>query len=74
MTIIHQEARLINVGERIRCIRKSSEMTQAELAVALDMDQSEISRIERGERKLSVHCLMQIAAVLSVPAQKLLEA
>ncbi len=64
---------MINVGERIRCIRKSAEMTQAELAEALNMEQSEISRIERGERKLSVHCLMQIASVLTVPVQKLLE-
>ena len=65
---------MINIGERIRCLRKSAEMTQTELAAALDMDQSEISRIERGERKLSVACLMQIASVLSVPVQKLLEA
>ena len=52
MTIIHLEAGLINVGECIRCLRKSAEMAQAEMAVALGMDQSEISRIERGERKL----------------------
>ncbi len=35
-------------------LRKSSELTQAELAKSIGVDQSFISKVERGERRLDI--------------------
>lgn len=73
MSLVHLLGSNIEIGNRIREVRIQAAMTQTELAGAVGLDQSEISRIERGERTLSVVCLVRIASALAVPAQSLLE-
>lgn len=58
---------------RIRDIRKSRGITQAQLGSRIGLPQSEISRIERGRRTLSVPRLCCIAAALEVHPAALLE-
>lgn len=60
------------VGRNIKTARESANLTQAQLAELTGMDQSEISRIERGSRGLSVNRLGLIAEALSVRAGDLL--
>lgn len=50
-----------NFGERLRALRKSDDMTQAELAMALGTDQSAVSRWERSAYPPSVETLRTVA-------------
>lgn len=56
----------------IRNLRKAAGLTQAELARRVACNQSEISRLERGERLMSVRMLKAIARALGVPPSALL--
>ena len=56
---------------RIRDIRKSRGITQAQLGSRIGLPQCEISRIECGRRTLSVPRLCSIAAALEVPEPRL---
>jgi transcriptional regulator with XRE-family HTH domain len=58
---------------RIREVRKSRGITQAQLGSRIGLPQCEISRIERGRRTLSVPRLCSIAAALEVHPAALLE-
>lgn len=61
-----------NVSVRIRAARKDRGVSQRELARALGVAQSTLSRIERGERRVSVDRLVAIARALGVrPADML---
>jgi len=53
-------------------LRVKAGLTQKELAIRVGCAQSEISRIERGERSISVDRLQQLAAALNVPVAALL--
>ena len=44
----------VNIGKKIRFIRKSKKMTLEELAFKIDMDWSFISRIETGKTVASL--------------------
>lgn len=57
---------------KIRAVRKERGISQRDLARALGMAQSTLSRIERGERRVSVDRLIAIARALGVrPADML---
>lgn len=57
---------------KIRAARKERGVSQRDLARALGMAQSTLSRIERGERRVSVDRLIAIARALGVrPADML---
>lgn len=58
---------------RIRDIRKTQGITQAELGSRIGLPQSEISRIECGRRTLNVPRLYSIAAALAVHPAALLD-
>ena len=53
-------------------VRVRAGLTQKELAIRVGCAQSEISRIEHGERSISVDRLQQIAEALRVPVSALL--
>lgn len=57
---------------RIREIRKSKSLTIEELAEETDLSVSYIGRLEKGERRLSVHNMEIIAAALAVDTKDLL--
>ena len=50
----------------IRAVRKERGVSQRELARALGVAQSTLSRMERGERRVSVDRLIAIARALGV--------
>ena len=53
-------------------VRVRAGLTQKELAIRVGCAQSEISRIEHGERSISVDRLQQLAGALNVPVADLL--
>lgn len=58
---------------KLQALRTGAGLTQQELAARVGCAQSEISRIERGERRVSVERLRQLAVALEIPAARLLE-
>lgn len=45
------------IGAKLKVLRENSGLNQAQLAAFLDVDQSYISKCEKGERQLSVDAL-----------------
>ncbi|MDX1907139.1 MAG: helix-turn-helix transcriptional regulator [Bacteroidia bacterium] len=63
---------LKTVGDKIRFLRQSLELTQENVADALQMSSGGYAKIERGETDLSLTRLHQIADVLGVKASDIL--
>ncbi len=59
------------IGRRIREIRKSKNLTQAQLAEMSQVEPSNISHIERAATKLSLPTLVRIANALAVSLDEL---
>jgi transcriptional regulator with XRE-family HTH domain len=60
------------VGNRIRQVRMSKNVSQVMLADLCDSDKSNMSRIEKGQVNITLSTLYKIAKVLDVPAFHLL--
>ncbi|KIL38226.1 hypothetical protein SD70_27760 [Gordoniibacillus kamchatkensis] len=60
------------VGARIARYRKNKKMSQRELGTLVHIDQTLISRIERGERRVTSDELVQFARALGVSVSELL--
>ncbi|MGV7116678.1 helix-turn-helix domain-containing protein [Paenibacillus kyungheensis] len=63
----------LEVGNKIRFYRKINKFTQEELGEILDIDQSYLGRIERGEINITLETLTKIAEALHIKPFKLLE-
>ena len=62
----------IEMGERIRKLRKRCDFCQGSLAEAMDVSTMTISRIENGITKMDVEFLMRLSRVLEVPVNVIL--
>lgn len=60
------------LGDRLRELRATQQLTQAELADRCHLHRTFIGSVERGERNLSILNLRLIAKVLRVPLSDLL--
>lgn len=58
---------------RLRSIRKKRRLTQAQLAAMVGADQSQISKIERGDEAVSLGRIYEIAAALNVSPAELFD-
>ncbi len=54
------------IGSRLRDLRKQRRLTQTELARQIGIQQSDLSRMENGEYRVSLDSLFKILAVLDV--------
>jgi len=54
------------VGPRIRRLRKDRKLTQTELAARIGIQQSDLSRMEKGEYRVSLDTLFKILAEFNV--------
>ncbi len=54
------------VGQKIRQIRKSRHLTQADLAARIGVTQSDLSRMENGEYKVGLDILFRILQVFEL--------
>lgn len=63
----------LQVGKKIRLYRKARKLTQEELGEYLQIDQSYLGRIERGEVNITLDTLYKISDALKVHPSHLLE-
>lgn len=61
-----------NLGDYIRQLREHAEMPLRKLAALLDIDQSTLSKLERGERPLNRQMLPIIAKTFNVDEKDLI--
>lgn len=54
------------VGDRIRILRKDRNLTQAELAASIGIQQSDLCRMENGEYKVSLETLFKILSIFQI--------
>ena len=65
-------ALLVQIGKRIRLLRKRKGWTQTDMAVSLDMNRGHISDIERGKREAGIITLQVIARGFGIKMSELL--
>jgi transcriptional regulator with XRE-family HTH domain len=64
----------MNIGEQIKKIRTAKGLSQKEVALALDMDQAQFSRIEGGKTDPAFSTIEKIAGALGVQLTELVNA
>lgn len=60
-----------NIGDYIRQLREQAEMPLRKLAALLDIDQSTLSKLERGDRPVNRQMLPVIARTFKVDEREL---
>ena len=65
-------SRLNLLGQNIRKYRKAKGLKQAQLAIALDCTYEFISKIENGQRYISLRKLFELADILEVDIKDLM--
>ena len=63
---------MLTIGAQIRKLREDEGLPLRKVAAELDIDQSILSKIERGERKASKGQIIQIAKIFGVDEKELL--
>ena len=63
---------LVEVGRRIRTLRRAKGWTQTDMAVSLDMNRGHISDIETGKREAGLITLQILARGLGTTMAKIL--
>lgn len=64
---------LLSLGKRIRDLRQDANLSQAELSVKTEIEQSIISRIEQGQNNTSVITLAKLAKAFNLTPSELLD-
>ena len=64
----------VDLGKRVRELRRNADMTQEELAEKCGISASFLGHIERGTRVASIETLVGLCNTLQVPPQYLLSA
>lgn len=70
---MHKEELLKKIGERIREVRESKGIHQAELARMCERESSWMARIETGNINSSIYVLYHIATALEVKLEELVK-
>jgi transcriptional regulator with XRE-family HTH domain len=66
MSAVPRASQILLVGQKIRQIRKSRRLTQADLAARIGVTQSDLSRMENGEYKVGLDTLFRILQVFEL--------
>jgi HTH-type transcriptional regulator, competence development regulator len=61
-----------SIGERLREIRDEKELPLRKVAALLDIDVAILSKMERGERKITKEVVLKLAAIYDYNADELL--
>jgi len=65
-------ANLSNIGAKIKQLREKANLTQRQIADFLSIDQSLVSKFEKGERSINSDALNQLAALFCCPVSNLI--
>lgn len=63
----------MKIGERIKELRTEKGISQQELAAALDIEKSNMSRLESGRVNMGVRTIYRIAQALDISMSELLD-
>ncbi|MHA7964334.1 helix-turn-helix domain-containing protein [Paenibacillus sp. CAU 1782] len=63
----------VKIGDNIRALRKSSGLSQEQLALRADINASYMGQVERGEKNPTIDVLSKIASALGTPLEKLVQ-
>ena len=63
---------MLTIGKQIRKLREDKGLPLRKVAAELDIDQSILSKIERGERKATKGQIVQIAKIFNVDEKEML--
>jgi transcriptional regulator with XRE-family HTH domain len=63
---------MLTIGEQIRKLREEHQLPLRKVAAELDIDQSILSKIERGERKATKAQIIQVARIFKIDEKELL--
>lgn len=66
MAFVHKIRQVQLIGPKIRKIRKERKLTQTDLATRIGIQQSDLSRMEKGEYRVSLDTLFRILAEFDV--------
>lgn len=61
-----KEINLAIFGQRLRTLRKTNKLTQAQLAERIDVSTNFIGMVERGERNTTIDKVFKIAKALDI--------
>lgn len=61
------------LGRRLRELRKSRSLTQADFASRIDIQQSDLCRMENGQYRVSLETLRRVLSELDVPSSEFFE-
>ena len=73
MSAVPRASQILLVGQKIRQIRKSRHLTQADLASRIGVTQSDLSRMENGEYKVGLDTLFRILQVFELSMSSFFE-
>ena len=73
MSAMPRASQILLVGQRIRQLRKSRHLTQADLASRIGIAQSDLSRMENGEYKVGLDTLFRILQVFELSMSNFFE-
>lgn len=73
LDILYEDCSAYLIGNRIKKIRETREMTRAELGSLIGLDQNRVQHYENGRRKPKISLLKQIAEALGVETIALME-
>lgn len=68
-----QDPALVALGEAIRRMRLSKDISQEKLALLADVDRSYVGRVERGDNNVAVLTLARLASALDISIAKLMK-
>ncbi len=66
MAFVHKIRQVQLIGPKIRQLRRDRKLTQTELAARIGIQQSDLSRMEKGEYRVSLDTLFKILAEFNV--------
>ena len=69
----NQENKPMEINEKVRSLREINQLSQEEMAAKLGMSTNGYAKIERGERRLDIPKLEQIAQVFGIDAVELMQ-
>ena len=68
-----QDPALIALGEAIRRIRLSKDVSQEKLALIAEVDRSYVGRVERGDNNVAILTLSKLAFALGISLEELMQ-
>ena len=67
-----RKGQFVSVNEKIRMVREMNQWSQEEMAEKMNMSTNGYAKIERGETKLNLHKLEQIAQIFNIDVLELM--